>query len=150
MLPLSVLEWWLSRNAQSNTAWVIGVVGFILLLTRFRNSDGSGTEVARYCRLFGFLDGEVAVEASADEQHSESVVVSVAEASGDAAGEFDESNYRLGATVVGAACGEVGQEGCCQRRRVLPSLATSGTGQLWKESKTFSAICRPAFRSWCW
>ena len=55
--------------------------------------------------------GEVAVEASADEQHSESVVVSVAEASGDAAGEFDESIYRLGATVVGAACGEVGQEG---------------------------------------
>ena len=54
--------------------------------------------------------GDVAVEASADEEHSESVVLSVAEASGDAAGEFDEPVDGFGATVIGTACGEVGQE----------------------------------------
>ena len=51
----------------------------------------------------------MAVEASADQQHSESVVVSVAEASGYPAGEFDEPVDRLSATVVGAAGGEVGK-----------------------------------------
>ena len=43
----------------------------------------------------------MAVEASADEEHSESVVVSVAEASGDAAGEFDEPIDRFSTTVIG-------------------------------------------------
>ena len=52
----------------------------------------------------------MAVEASADEEHSEPVVVSVAEASGDAAGEFDEPIDGFSATVIGTGCGEVGEE----------------------------------------
>ena len=39
------------------------------------------------------------VEAAGDEEHAESVVVVVAEAAGDAAGEFDEAVHGLGAAV---------------------------------------------------
>ena len=50
------------------------------------------------------------VEAAGDEEHSESVVVVVAEAAGDAAGEFDEPVDGLGAAVAGPACVPVRQE----------------------------------------
>ena len=49
-------------------------------------------------------------EAAGDEEHSESVVVGVAEAAGDAAVEFDQPVDGLGPAVVGAAGVEVGQE----------------------------------------
>ena len=47
---------------------------------------------------------------AADEEHSEAVVVGVAEPSGDAAVEFDEPVDGFGSAVVGAAGGEVAQE----------------------------------------
>ena len=49
-------------------------------------------------------------ELSSGQDHSESVVGGVAEAAGDSAVEFDDPVDRLGATVVGSAGGEVGQE----------------------------------------
>ena len=49
-------------------------------------------------------------EASGGEEHSESVVVEVAVAAGEAAVEFDDSVDGFGAAVVGVAGGEVGQE----------------------------------------
>jgi hypothetical protein len=44
------------------------------------------------------------------QDHSESVVVGVAEAAGDAAVELDDAVHGFGAAVVGSAGGEVGQE----------------------------------------
>ena len=50
------------------------------------------------------------MESAADEEHSEAVVVWVAEAAGDAAVEFDEAVDGLCAAVAGAACVEVAEE----------------------------------------
>ena len=50
------------------------------------------------------------LQPAADEEHAEAVVVAVAEASGDAAVEFDEAVDGFGAAVAGAVGVEVGQE----------------------------------------
>lgn len=68
----------------------------------------------------------------------------VAEASGDAAGEFDQAVDALGAAVVGAAGGEIAQERMVPFDQGPAQAAISGIGQVGKESMICSASSRPA------
>ena len=70
-------------------------------------------------------------------------MIKVFESVGEPANLFDDQVDGLGAAVADAVGVEVGQDLCFQARRVRPSPATSGIGQLWKLSSTLIAIWRP-------
>ena len=77
-------------------------------------------------------------------QHdSQPIVIKVFESVGQSTDFFDDQVDGFGAAVADAVGVEVGQDLAFQARRVRPSLATSGIGQVWKLSNTLIAIWRP-------